>query len=368
MRCSDRTASIESGRGILRDCRQRRLNCKDSISTKAKVAFLSNPAVYPHSPERVDVVETHMSWVFMAGDIVYKLKKPVRYHFLDFSTIEFRREAVQNEIRLNRRLAVDVYRGAHALRTTARGDLTLSAEGNIVDWLVVMRRLPEARSLASLIVNGSLTPGGFAKIEALLCGFYASLPPETVSPDEYVGNFEEETRRTIEVLTDPKLQFEDPNLEQVITKFIANFEETKLDLAQRAKRGHILEGHGDLRAEHVFLVDPPVIIDCLEFNRSLRLVDPFDEAAFLGMECAQLGANWVFPSLVNNLAKVMKSRPSPPLLAFYWRYRALLRARLALLHIVHQPTRTPGKWRPLAQSYVALATEREIRTRMRAIQ
>ena len=138
-------------------------------------------------------------------------------------------------------------------------------------------------------------------------------------------------------------------------------------LAQRAKRGRIVEGHGDLRPQHVFLTDPPVIIDCLEFNRDLRVVDPFDEVAFLGMECALLGESQIFTRLVEGLASVIDQVPSPELLAFYWRYRALLRARLTLLHIVHQPNRTPGKWRPLAQSYVALAEENEVRNRMPAI-
>lgn len=308
-----------------------------------------------------------MSWVFMAGTIVYKLKKPVRYDFLDFSTLKARYEAVLNEVHLNKRLAGEVYRGALALRKTANGDLTLAVQGEIVDWLVVMRRLPEERSLAAAILNGSLTPRGFSKIEELLCGFYASLPAEKVSPGEYVGRYDREIHRTVEVLTDPELQFEHPDLEQAISGLIANFEETKDDLAQRAERGQIVEGHGDLQPQHAFLLDPPVIIDCLEFNRSLRLVDPFDEVAFLGMECARLGTNWVFPSLVKKLASAVKP-PSPPLLACYWRYRALLRARLSLLHIVHQPTRTPAKWRPLAQSYVALATEREVRSRMQAIQ
>lgn len=343
------------------------MNFSNGVSTGEKVACLSNPTVYPHLPERVDVVETHMSWVFLAGEIVYKLKKPVRYDFLDFSNLKARHEAVLGEVRLNRRLADDVYLGSRALRRTGSGELTLSDQGEIVDWLVVMRRLQEDRSLEAAILNKGLTQGDLSKIEALLCGFYASLPPETVSADEYVGRFDREIQRIIEVLTDPELQFECANLEQVISDFTENFEQAKVVLAQRAKRGRIVEGHGDLRPQHVFLTDPPVIIDCLEFNRDLRLVDPFDEVAFLGMECALLGESQIFTRLVEGLASVIDQVPSPELLAFYWRYRALLRARLTLLHIVHQPNRTPGKWRPLAQSYVALAEEHEVRNRMPAI-
>ncbi|MDU8945795.1 hypothetical protein [Ovoidimarina sediminis] len=343
------------------------MNFTGNTSTGDKVSCLSNPAAYPHSPERVDVVETHMSWVFLAGEIVYKLKKPVYYDFLDFSTLKTRHEAVLSEIRLNRRLAEDVYLGFKALRQTGNGELTLEDHGEIVDWLVVMRRLPDDQSLEAAILNDALTPGDVSKFEALLCDFYASLPPETVRPDDYVGRFDLEIGRIVEVLTDPQLQFGCANLEQVLSDFAVNFEQAKMYLAQRAKRGHIVEGHGDLRPQHIFLTDPPVIIDCLEFNRDLRLVDPFDEVAFLGMECALLGESRVFPSLVDGLASALGEVPSPALLAFYWRYRALLRARLSLLHIVHQPNRTPGKWRPLAQSYVALAAEHEVMNRMQAV-
>jgi aminoglycoside phosphotransferase family enzyme len=131
---------------------------------------------------------------------------------------------------------------------------------------------------------------------------------------------------------------------------------------RRVAAGRIVEGHGDLRPEHVCMTDPPAVIDCLEFNPALRWVDPFEEIVFLGLDCARLGADWVFPDLLRRLSEALGDPPAQELLAFHWRYRALLRARLALLHLAEPAPRTPKKWRPLAWRYIELAEEAEHRT------
>lgn len=330
------------------------------------MAFLADPGAYDHRPGRVEVIETHMSWVFLADQRVYKLKKPLRYDFVDFSTLEDRRRAVQDELRLNRRLSSDVYLGVHSLHATRSGELTLKGDGEIVDWLVVMRRLPDDRSLESIIVAKTLTHAKLGQVSELLIDFYRSLPAEEIFPDDHVDRFKTEFLRTASVLSDPALQLEDSRVEDVLAACNADFEAAKPVLLESASIGQIVEGHGDLRPQHVFLTEHPVIIDCLEFNRSLRLVDPFDEIAGLGMECALLGAERVFPDLAEALMDGLERRPCPTLLSFYWRYRALLRARLSLLHLVNQPNRTPEKWRPLARRCIGLAADAELRTRTRA--
>ena len=332
------------------------------------MAFLGNPRSYSCQPEDVKILETHMSWVFLVEDRVYKLKKPVRYDFLDFSTLEKRKDAVEAEVRLNRRLAKGVYLRARALQFGKNGELTLSDSGEVVEWLVEMRRLPDERCLESLILSNALTSTDIMGVASLLTDFYGSLPSAKVKSNDHVEKFEAELRRTISVLTDPSLSFDDPRLESVLVACEAGFNAAKPELMECAERGFIVEGHGDLRPQHVFLTDPPVIIDCLEFNRSLRLVDPFDEITFLGVECARLGAAWVIDDLAGALERALKRRRSLVLLSFYWRYRALLRARLSLMHIVNQPNRTPEKWRPLASEYIGLAEDADLMTRTTADQ
>ena len=142
------------------------------VSIAEKVAFLRGPQAYPARPRRVDVVETHMSWVFLAGEFVYKLRKPVRHAFLDFSTLAARRLDCRREVRLNRRLAPDVYRSIIPLVQRRDGCLGLDQSGRVVDWLVEMRHLPADRMLDALIRTGSLTRADVESLARILTTFY----------------------------------------------------------------------------------------------------------------------------------------------------------------------------------------------------
>ena len=128
-------------------------------------------------------------------------------------------------------------------------------------------------------------------------------------------------------------------------------------IGQRIADGLVVEGHGDLRPEHVHLGSPVQIIDCLEFNRAMRIVDPYDEINYLGLECAMLGVPWIRGVLLDMLATRIGHPPSRSLLALYGGFRALLRARLCMAHLLEPPVRHPGKWKPLALSYIALAKQ-----------
>lgn len=329
----------------------------------AKVAFLRRPAAYDPCPDAVEVRETHMAWVFLAGGRAFKMKKPVRTEALDFSTLAKRAHFVGEEVRLNRRLAADVYLGAERLTAAPGGGLALGGAGRIVDWLVVMRRLPGELMLESRLAAGSCTGAEIDRLAARLVAFYRGLPAEPVRADAHAAGLRRQHRRTAEVLAHPGYGAASGRREAAVAAFEAALEATAPALADRVRSGRIVEGHGDLRPEHVCLEDPPVVIDCLEFNRALRLVDPFDEIAFLGLECARLGADWVLPRLRARLAEGLGDDPGDAVMALYWRYRALLRARLSLLHLARPDPRTPDKWRPQAEDYLALAAEAPLRCR-----
>ena len=263
------------------------------VPIEDKVRFLSDPGTYGNGPFEVEIVETHMSWVFLVGPQVFKLKKPVQYDFLDFSTLEKRALAVRDEVDLNRRLASDVYAVPRPLVMGPEGRLTLDAAGGpVVEWLVEMRRLPEARNLERMIGAGELTPAHIGQVAGVLRGFYRALSPAEITPEDYAAQFAAEFTKTRAVLTDPALALGAPQLDAALDAYDRAYAEARPLLLRRVSEGQVVEGHGDLRPEHVFLTDPPVIIDCLEFNRTLRLVDPLDEIAFLGMECARLGPEW----------------------------------------------------------------------------
>lgn len=328
---------------------------KDFVSTREKVAGLSSCAIYPDCRSEVEVIETHMSWVFIPGDVVYKLKKPVRYPFLDFTTLAAREADCREEVRLNERLAPEVYLGVVPLMQDVDGKLSLEGGGTVVDWLVKMRRLPADRMLDHAIAADAVSKADVENVAGVLANFYRQAPPADFSPADYLDRFsrEQDVNRSVLTMTAFDLPCEPVNTAlNTIEAFIAGRSDL---LADRVRSGLVVEGHGDLRPEHICLLDPPVIIDCLEFNRSLRLVDPFDELAFLALECERLGAGWVGETIVERCGQRLGGRPLDELLAFYTVFRASLRARLAVGHLLEPQPRDPEKWLPLAQQYLTIA-------------
>ena len=329
----------------------------EGISTKEKVRFLSIPSSYPEAPDEVRLVETHMSWVFLAGERVYKLKKPVSFPFLDFSTLAAREASCRDEVRLNRRLAPDTYLGVMPLRIDMAGHLSLRDQGQVVDWLVVMRRLPGDRMLDRLLKQGVVGEGDLDRITGVLASFYRRTERADVAPAAYVARFEQQQALNRQVLTRRDFTVDHGRVPTVLDRLDLGLIENRPLLEERVRSGRVLDGHGDMRPEHICLVEPIVIFDCLEFNRDLRLVDPFDEIGFLGMECAVLGAAWVAPILARQLGEKLGERPPDCLLMFYRAFRAVLRARLALAHLLDPEPREPGKWEPLATHYLNMANE-----------
>lgn len=320
-----------------------------------KIAFLGSPAAYGGSTEKVEARETHMSWVFLADDHVYKLKKPVKYAFLDFSTLARREFFCNEELRLNRRLAPDTYLGVTALRRTASGALTTGPKGRVVDWLVRMNRLPETEMVDNLIRTGRLDKADVVGIGHLLASFYRECEPQIADGNAFPDNLAEQQEGNRALLLRGEFgvsQLAAGPLEMVKT----GLSRLAPAITARIREGRIVEGHGDLRPEHVCLTTPPQIIDCLEFNRSLRIVDPYDEAGYLGLECEAAGAAWVRPLLLDTLAADLGGRPAPQLIALYGAARMLLRARLCVAHFLEKPVRHPEKWQPLARRYLEIAT------------
>lgn len=319
-----------------------------------KVAFLSEPEAYGPDVRHVEVRETHMSWVFLTEVEVYKLKKPVTYPYLDFGTVENRRRNCEVEVRLNRRLAADVYLGVVPLRREAHGKLSLNGAGEVIDWLVHMKRLPEADMLDRRILDGRCSHTDIETLGGLLARFYASLPAEMEWGQAYLDHLAHEQPINRSVLALPELGLAD-RAEPVLDALDRAIDGLRPRLEARIASGRLREGHGDLRPEHVCLNHDPKIIDCLEFNRGMRIVDPFDEVNYLGLECEMLGAAWIRPALLEIVDHAIGHRPEPDIMALYGTFRALLRARLSAAHLLEDNVRRRDEWKPQAMRYLALA-------------
>jgi aminoglycoside phosphotransferase family enzyme len=190
----------ELGRGHFADggC----LNQAKRVTTAEKVRFLASLEAYPGATGPVGVEETHMSWVFLVDERVYKLKKPVRYPFLDLSTLEARQANCRSEDRLNRRLAPDVYLGVVSLTAGVNDRLTIAGKGEIVDWLVKMRRLPADRMLDRAITTGTAARQEVNAVARRLFQFYLDAEPATIGGAEYVRQFAHEQAINREILTE----------------------------------------------------------------------------------------------------------------------------------------------------------------------
>lgn len=331
----------------------------------AKVEFLSRPGSYSPRPPDVGRRETHMSWVFLVGDQVYKLKKPVRFPYLDFSTLAKREAACRAELRLNRRLAADVYLGVVPL--TTRGDqLSIGGDGEPVDWLVQMKRLDERFMLDHVIESGRLGPTQLDRLIGTLALFYRAATPVNLPPSIYLADWTRSLDYNKHILLDPRFRISGGMMRRIDTIQRRFLRLRGHRIAARLRHRRIVDGHGDLRPEHIWLNDKIRIIDCLEFNSRLRVVDPFDEIAFLALECDRLKAPWAGRYLWRRLKYLLRDGPADELFTFYYCHRATLRARLAIAHLLEEHPRTPEKWPRLCAAYLDLA-ERSARKLSRCL-
>lgn len=320
---------------------------------RSKVAFLSRPESYPERPASVEVVQTHMSCVFLTERHAYKLKKPVRFEFLDFSTLAARRASCEEELRLNRRLAPGVYLDVVPLALGDDGYLALGGDGEVVEWLVRMRRLPARSMLDRAIREQRVTPEDVRRFTRVLADFYRRAEPVAVDPLAYRRGYASGIAACRRELSVPDYGLPPAAAATALQEAL---ERLAPCLERRASERRLVEAHGDLRPEHVCLAPEPLFIDCLEFNRDWRILDPADELSYLAMECEHAGAPWIGDVVLEEYREATGDDPAAPLLAFYRAYRAFVRAKLAAWHLRDRlEPAEQGRWIGRAQRYLELA-------------
>jgi uncharacterized protein len=326
------------------------------VSRNRILAFLGCPTSYPDHPDTIECIETHMSWVFLSGEFAYKMKKPVVLPHLDFSTLDRRLANCQEEVRLNRLLAPGVYLGVTAVCHSREQGLAIGLDGEPLEWLVWMRRLPRELMLDQALAADCVETADLHRCARVLAAFYRQRPPAIDCPEGYLKKLHQAIEEDVEGLANPRYRLRSAMFRQAAETLLDCLASRRAWFEDRVHNGHVVEGHGDLRPEHVCLTRPPVFIDCLEFSRDLRILDVADELAYLFLECECLGSGRVEHELGGEYRKVSGDPLPKSLLDFHKSRRALLRARLCLAHLLDRPSqRTEQHWRDRAADYLVRA-------------
>ena len=338
-----------------------------AVSGEDVCAALARPDFYPGRPDRVDVCETHISWVFVAGDRAYKLKKPLVLPFLDYGTPQRRHKMCREEVRLNRRLAPDVYLGVCAVALDGVG-LQLAAEDDrrAVDYLVEMRRYDERCTLAAKLERGELKRAEVVTVARRLACFHARARRVAASGVPVLAIERRMTENFHELLAIVEQRVE---IERVLAleRFAHAFVVAHAQMLDaRARRGFVREVHGDLRGEHVLLDGAAMVVDCIEFDRVLRELDVADDLAFLVMDLVARGGQRFARELVRAYRDAGGDPGEDRLIAFYAAYRALVRAKVALLRAAQYPASSSehGSESAAARDLLALAERFAWRARL----
>jgi aminoglycoside phosphotransferase family enzyme/predicted kinase len=321
------------------------------------IGGLLYPQAYPHSTEQpIRLAETHISWVLLTGPYAYKIKKPVDFGFLDFSTLPRRLACCQAEVRLNRRYAPDLYLGVVPITGSAEHPC-MGGTGEPIEYAVQMRQFAETQLFDRLLADGRLLPEHLDRLAERLALFHAGVDRST--PDDAHGlphHIREAAEHNFSAIG-PRLDDSTDlgRLETLRAWTFAEFGRREALFWERKQAGCVREGHGDLHLRNVVLIgDEPTLFDGIEFSEDLRWIDVASETAFLAMDLETHGTPDLAYRFLNRYLEFTGDYPGLVLFDFYRLYRALVRAKIAQL--TRAQTREPGRRAALLSQYRAYIT------------
>lgn len=279
------------------------------------------------------LIETHTAWVFLYEDVVLKVKKPVNFGFLDFTSLDKRRRACDAELRLNRRLAPEVYLSVVPITRQSGGGYAVDGAGEVVDFAVRMQRLADEQRADCMLKQARLGAAHIEKLAIRLAGFHADMPGGAEiarfgTLDVLLAHVQENFDQTADTI---QSYISDAEAREIRERQLQFIEAHRDLLIARALSGKVRDGHGDLRLEHVYFADEssPTIIDCIEFNDRFRYADVCADIAFLSMDLARLGRVDLAERLLAVYAREANDFDLYPLVDYYEGYRAFVRAKVA---------------------------------------
>lgn len=298
-----------------------------------RIEELKKPGVFPGESETVSIIQTHLSVVCLTSQFAYKFKKAIRLPFADFTTVAKRRHFCEEELHLNRRLCPGVYLEVVSLVRDPDGGIHLGEDGETIDYAVKMQRLPADRMMDVMLDRDAVTADQVRDIAAQICRFQKTAEQgkggdDHGSPDRLrefaLANFEE-TASACDTIFPTGLH------KALRERTVRDFDHHLPLLRERAEKGKVIDGHGDLHARNICLTDPPSIYDCIEFEPAFRYADVATEHAFLLMDLLYRRHPDLASTYLEAVLAHSGDRELPILLPTLMRYRAMVRAKVAAL-------------------------------------
>ena len=327
-----------------------------------KVEDLLKPEAYLHKPQKIELIQTQMSFIFLTGDYVYKVKKPVDLGYLDYTTLEKRLFFCHQELELNRRLCPEAYLAVVPITESCQLSAVsyhFEGAGKAIEYAVKMRQLPQHRMLDVLLPQGKVTKEMIAKVAGKLAGFHQKA--KTSSEIAAFGKLDVIRQNTNENFAQTEkyigLSIPARKYEQ-IKSYTNNFINSNSSLFdKRVSKGKIRDCHGDLHAAHVCFTDDICIYDCIEFNDRFRYSDVASEVAFLAMDLDRYQRADLSKHFVNTYVELSQDEELLRLLNFYKCYRAYVRGKVESFKLddPYIPEEEKAKVLAVAQSYFELA-------------
>ena len=325
------------------------------------VERLKNPALYAHPADPVTVLETHISTVLLAGAYAYKLKKPYNLGFLDFTTLAARRHFCEEELRLNRRLAPDLYLGVVPITGSVDAPC-LGGEGQAIEYAVKMRRFSQPALLSDVLARGKLQAGQLETLAQRIAAFHRALPAATPAqtygaPDNIHAAARQNFAQIAPLLAVPEDQARCARLAQTTESLFATAAPV---FSQRKRDGFVRECHGDLHLGNMVLIDDEIVpFDCIEFNADFRWIDVMSEIAFVVMDLASRGRPDLGFRFFNAYLEQTGDFAGLRVLRYYLMFRAVVRAKIAALLAAESetpPATRTDAWQNY-RHYMALAEQ-----------
>ena len=293
------------------------------------VQALLEPKTYPHTPQRVELLQTQMSFLFLTGDYVYKVKKPVDLGYLNYTTLEKRRYFCQQELKLNSRLSPNIYLEVVPI-VQYQGKILLGGEGKTIEYAVKMRQLPPERMMDMLLQNNRVSEDMLGRVAQKLADFHrqAESNPEISTYgglDSILTNTDENFAQTQKYIG---ASISSEQYRSIKTHTHTFTEQNVPLFEKRTRESRIRDCHGDLHAAHICFIDSICIYDCIEFNDRFRYCDVASEIAFLAMDIDYHNHPDLSKHFVDSYVKISKDAELLKLLNFYKGYRAYVRGKV----------------------------------------